>query len=149
MKFYISCSQFLLESKLNVYMFMAVMYPSHFCRVRVTSPSSQSNLKIFCVVRISADVSWFRVYSDKKSEKSFFFISRNWSQHRCWNIETLASFATFVPFSLLAKQRCHTFFHNGTLLLFSTLYALFHHDNWSNSLQTQQSLDFCWPNFVI
>jgi len=73
MKFYISCSQFLLESKLNVYMFMAVMYPSHFCRVRVTSPSIQSNLKIFCAVRISANVSWFRVYSDKKSEKLFFF----------------------------------------------------------------------------
>jgi len=33
-----------------------------------------------------------------------------------------ASFATFVSFSLLAKQRCHTFFQNGTLLqLFDTL----------------------------
>jgi len=33
-----------------------------------------------------------------------------------------ASFATLVPFSLLAKQRCHTFFHYGTLLvLFDTL----------------------------
>jgi len=33
-----------------------------------------------------------------------------------------ASFTTFVPFSLLAKQRCHTFFHIGTLLLlFDTL----------------------------
>jgi len=33
-----------------------------------------------------------------------------------------ASFATLVPFSLLAKQRCHTFFHIGALLLlFDTL----------------------------
>ena len=82
-----------------------MMYPSHFCRVRVTSPSSQSNLKISCVVRISVNVSWFRVYSDKKSEKVFFFISRNWSQHHCWNIETLCKFCYFGTIFAISETK--------------------------------------------
>jgi len=86
-------------------MFVAVMYPSLFCRVRVTSPSSESNLKFFCVVRISADVSWFRVYSDKKSEKLFFFMSRNWSQRRCWNIEIFCKFCYFGTIFAISETK--------------------------------------------
>jgi len=57
-------------------MMVAVMYPSHFFRVRVTSPSSQSHPKFFQVE--SESESWLGRVESESSHENFWVTSSHW-----------------------------------------------------------------------
>jgi len=86
------------------YYTLAVICPSHFCRVRITSPSSQSHLKFFrFIVRVMTWSSRIKVESKELSSRFESLVC---------NLESMSSFTKFHVsstrfFSMKWRPICH------------------------------------------
>ena len=79
------------------------------------------------LIRLPLTVSCFAVYSDKKKSEIILFLLFKVIVNVVLGIsKSLANFATLNTISLLNDTTMSCFFHNGLLLLFSTIYALLH-----------------------